>query len=76
MTQKSCAVGMRNAILRNYLNESLEALLNVYNYADILIEGAFCAIECQLAQMKVFSHYCLTLSANVCVFSITEIQKV
>ena len=38
------------------INESLETLLNVYNYADILVEGAFRAIECRLAQMNVFSH--------------------
>ena len=35
------------------VNESLETLLNVYNYADILIEGVFHAIECRLAQMNV-----------------------
>ena len=29
--------------------------LNVYNYADILVEGAFRAIECRLAQMNVFA---------------------
>ena len=39
-------------------------------YADILLEGAFRAIECRLAQMNVFSHYCLTFSANDCVFSL------
>ena len=58
------------------MNDSLETLLNVYNYADILIEGEFRAIECRLAQMNVFSHYCLTFSANDCVFSLNEIQKV
>ena len=58
------------------VNESLKTLLNVYNYADILIEGAFRAIECRLAQMNVFSHYCLTFSANDCFFSLNEIQKV
>ena len=59
------------------VNESLETLkLNVYNYADILVEGAFRAIECGLAQMNVFSHYCLTFSANDCVFSLNEQQKV
>ena len=51
-------------------------LLNVNNYANILVEGAFRAIECRLAHMKVFSHYCLTLNANYCVFSPNEIQKV
>ena len=34
------------------------------------MEGAFRAIECRLAQMNVFSHYCLTFSANDCVFSL------
>ena len=34
--------------------ESLQTLLNVYNYADILVEGAYCAIECRLAQLNVF----------------------
>ena len=58
------------------VNESLETLLNVCNYADILIEDVFRAIECWLAQMNVFSHYCLTFSANDCVFSLNEIQKV
>ena len=62
--------------LRKTFNESLETLLNVYNYADVLIEGVFRAIECRLAQMNVFSHYCLTFSANDCVFSLNEIQKV
>ena len=47
-----------------------------HNYADILVEGAFRAIECRLAQMNVFSHYCLTFSANDCVFSLNEQQKV
>ena len=50
--------------------------VNVYNYADILVEGAFRAIECRLAQMNVFSRYCLTFSANDCVFSLNEQQKV
>ena len=50
--------------------------MNVYNYADILVEGAFRAIECRLAQMKVFSHYCLTFSANDGAFSLNEQQKV
>ena len=50
--------------------------LNVYNYADILVEDVFRAIECRLAQMKVFSHYSLTFSANDCVFSLNEQQKV
>ena len=45
-------------------------------YADILAEGAFRAIECRLAQMNVFSHYCLTLSANDCVFSLNKQQQV
>ena len=40
------------------------------------MEGAFRAIECRLAQMNVFSHYCLTFSANDCVFSLNEQQKV
>ena len=40
------------------------------------MEGAFLAIECRLAQMNVFSHYCLTFSANNCVFSLNEEQKV
>ena len=56
--------------------EFRKMLMNVYNYADILIEGVFRAIECRLAQMNVFSHYCLTFSANDCVFSLNEIQKV
>ena len=50
--------------------------MNVYNYADILVEGAFRAIECRLAQMNVFSHYCQTFNANDCVFSLNEQQKV
>ena len=58
------------------VNESLETQLNIYNYADILIEGAFRAIECRLAQMNVFSRYCLTISANDYVFSLNEQQKV
>ena len=58
------------------VKESLATLLNVYNYADIFIEGAFRAIECRLAQMNVFSHYCLTFSANDCLFSLNDIQKV
>ena len=36
----------------------------------------FAAIEYRLAQMNVFSHYCLTFSTNDCVFSLNEIQKV
>ena len=40
------------------------------------MEGAFRAIEFRLAQMNVFSHYCLTFSANDCVFSLNEEQKV
>ena len=40
------------------------------------MEGAFRAIECRLAQMNVFSHYCLTFGANDCVFSLNEEQKV
>ena len=41
------------------------------------MEGAFRAIERRLAQMNVFSHcHCLTLSANDCVFSLNEQQKV
>ena len=58
------------------VNESLKTLLNVYNYADILVEGAFRATERRLAQINVFSHYCLTFSANDCVFSLNEQQKV
>ena len=50
--------------------------LNVYNYADILVEGAFRTTECRLAQMNVFWHYCLTFSANDWVFSLIEQQKV
>ena len=50
--------------------------LNFDNYADILVEGAFRAIECRLALMNVFSHYCLTFSANDCSFSLNEQQKV
>ena len=61
---------------RKTLNESLETLLNVYKYADFFVEGAFRAIECRLAQMNVFSHYCLTFRANDCVCSLNEIQKV
>ena len=40
------------------------------------MEGAFRAFECRLAQMNVFSHYCLTFSANDCVFPLNEQQKV
>ena len=40
------------------------------------MESAFRAIECRLAQMNVFSHYCLTFSANDCIFSLNEQQKV
>ena len=58
------------------VNDSLETLLNVYNYADILSEGVFRAIECRLAQMNVFSQYCLAFSANDCLLSLNEIQKV
>ena len=54
------------------VNGSLKTLLNVYNYADILAEGAFPAIECRLAHMNVFSHCCLTFSANDCVLSLIE----
>ena len=50
--------------------------MNVYNYADILIEGGSRAIECRLAQKNVFSHHCSTFSANDCLFSLNEIQKV
>ena len=57
------------------VNKSLETLLTVYSYADILVEGALRAIECPLAWMNVFLHYCLTFSANDCVFSLNEIQK-
>ena len=69
-------VALTNLNFARRSNESLETLLNVYNYADILIEGALRAIECRLAQMNVFSHYCLTFSANDCAFSLNEIQKV
>ena len=61
---------------RKTLNESLETLLNVYKYADFFVEGAFRAIECLLVLMNVFPHYCLTFSANDCVFSLNEMQKV
>ena len=40
------------------------------------MEGTFRAIECRLAHMNVFSHYCLTFSANDCVFFLNEQQKV
>ena len=50
--------------------------MNVYNYADILVEGAFRATEYGLAHVNVFSRYCLTFSANGCVFSLNEQQKV
>ena len=40
------------------------------------MEGTFRAIEFRLAQMNVFSHYCLTFSANDCVFSLNEEQMV
>ena len=53
--------------------EFRKMLMNVYNYADILVEGAFRAIECRLADMNVFLHYCLNFSANECVFSLNEI---
>ena len=87
ITQKNILLMLLNlqcapmkVVLRNWIsrdvNESLETWLNVYNYADILVEGAFLAIECRLAQMNVFSHYCLTFSANNCVFSLNEEQKV
>ena len=33
---------------------SLQTLLNVCSYADILVEGAYRAIECLLAQLNVF----------------------
>ena len=58
------------------VNENLETQLNVYNYEDILLEGSSRVIECRLAQMNVFSTYCLTFSANDCVFSLNEQQKV
>ena len=50
--------------------------MNAYNYADILVEGAFRAIEWRLAHINVFSHYCLTFSANDCAFSLNEQQMV
>ena len=31
-------------------------IMIVYNYADVLVEGAFRTTECRLAQMNVFSH--------------------
>ena len=40
------------------------------------VEGVFRATECRLAQMNVFSHYCLTFRANDCIFSLNEQQKV
>ena len=40
------------------------------------MEGAFRTIECRLAQMNVFSHCCLTFSANDFLFSPNEQQKV
>ena len=42
----------------------------------MLFECAFRAIECRLAQMNVFSRYCLTFSATDCVFSLNQQQKV
>ena len=53
-----------------------ETLMKVNNYADIFVEAAFREIECRLAQMNVFSHYCLTFSANDCVFSLNKQQRV
>ena len=50
--------------------------MNVYNYSEILVEEAFRATECRLAQMNVFSHYYLALGANDCVFSVNGQQKV
>ena len=41
-----------------------------------LLKVYFAAIDCRLAQMNVFSHYCLTFSANDCLFSLNEVQKV
>ena len=38
------------------------------------MESAFRAIECQLAQMDVLSHYSLTFSADDCLFSLNEQQ--
>ena len=40
------------------------------------MEGAFRAIECRLMQINVFSHYCLTFSANDCVFCLNKQQEV
>ena len=51
-------------------------VLDTSNYADILVEGAFRASEWRFSKMNVFSHYCLTLSANDCVFSPNELQRV
>ena len=34
--------------------KTLMKVLNFYNYADILVECAFRAIECRLAHMNVF----------------------
>ena len=46
-------VALTNLNLQD-VKESLQTLLNVYNYADILVEGAYRATECQLAQLNVF----------------------
>ena len=52
-------------------------LLNLqYAQMKIASRNLNAAIECRLAQMNVFSHYCLTFSANDCVFSLNEEQKV
>jgi len=58
------------------VDESLETWLNVCNYADVLVGGAFRAVECRLARMSVFSRCCLTFGASDCVFSLNEQQKV
>ena len=60
----------------NFVRRKWKSWNVVYNYADILVECAFRAIECRLAQMNVFSRYCLTFSAIDCVFSLNEQQKV
>ena len=67
---------MKVAWISQDVNENHEALLNVYNYADILIEGVFRTVECWLGQMNVFLHYCLTFSVSDYMFSLNEIQKV
>ena len=38
------------------------------------MEGESHAIECRFAQMNVFSQYCLTFSANGCVFTLSIVH--